>query len=193
MQSYLGSRPQLEVPWVQWSLLEEQNEVVSDLVLWSAGGGHQGPQRLLPWQWWITGLAGEREPWGSTEIDLVAVVSVIDEYILLVRTLQKQRQHIRIICGWRDLGEGLCKILYWWERTFYCDFLLLWLSRMSGLRFGVLCKWLHLLLFLMHHFTAIIYLWTTNLVLSLYPVFPKLAGKSTIISDMIVVFACFMF
>ena len=36
-----------------------------------------GSTETACWQWWMTGLAGEREPWGLTETDLEVVVVVM--------------------------------------------------------------------------------------------------------------------
>ena len=92
---FLGSRPQLERgPWLQWSLLEEKNEVVCDLVLWEpkhgkrSVGGQAGtfldlleadtrvPRDSLPAT--MDGrVSCRKRAMGSPEADLVVVVVVV--------------------------------------------------------------------------------------------------------------------
>ena len=61
---------------------------------------------LICWRWtpgspetacrqrWMTGLAGERQPWGSTEVDLAVVVEVVIEVVRSVFLLARFSQSI---------------------------------------------------------------------------------------------------
>ena len=77
---------------------------------------------------------------------------------------------------------------YWWAKTFHGEFPE-WVAWVRG----CLCLWIDLLLLLMHHHDRLFISEQSACLESLTCNFPYTQPKSTIILNMIVVFACFMF